>query len=217
MFFSKAVTFDEDDAIGAVSVARDAPRLTAGDAEFVDRLKAGEAAAYEMLVDRYAADIYGLTYRLTSDPDDAADLTQETFIRAFRSVAKFRGDSSLKTWLFRIAVNESRNRFRWWKRRGRGSTSSLDATVGDSGMNLGDTLADIGASPEEDAIRRERESSLFKALGDLKPVFREAVVLADIEGLSYEECAAALGTNVGTIKSRISRGREELRKRLKDL
>jgi RNA polymerase sigma-70 factor (ECF subfamily) len=187
------------------------------DTDYLDALRAGEAAAFETLVDRYSGDIYALLYRLTDNPDDASDLTQDTFLRALRSVKGFRGDASLKTWLFRIAINESRNRFRWWKRRRRDVTVSLDVAIGDTDRTIFDTLADRGESPEDSAIAREREASLSEALAQLADIYREAVVLCDIEGLSYEETAAALGIGLGTVKSRISRGRDELRKRLKDI
>jgi RNA polymerase sigma-70 factor (ECF subfamily) len=122
----------------------------------------------------------------------------------------------LKTWLFRIAINESRNRFRWWKRRRRDATISLDATIGDSETAIHETLSDRSENPEQAALAREREYALQAALFEIPEVYREAIVLCDIEGLSYEETAAALGIGIGTVKSRISRGREELRKRLKD-
>jgi RNA polymerase sigma-70 factor (ECF subfamily) len=126
----------------------------------------------------------------------------------------FRGDSELKTWLFRIAINESRNRFRWWKRRRRHVTISIDATIGDSETNLSDTLTDRSISPEDQALSREREYALQAALLELPEVYRETIVLCDVEGLSYEETAKTLGIGIGTVKSRISRGREELREKL---
>lgn len=215
MIFSESVTFANED-IGR-AVASVPLRSTREDDAFLTALRAGETAAFETLVDRYSGDIYALLYRLTSDPDEASDLTQDTFLRALRSVKGFRGDASLKTWLFRIAINESRNRFRWWKRRRRDVTISLDVAIGDTERTLHDTLADRSESPEDSASRREREAKLAEALSELKDIYREAVVLCDIEGLSYEETAATLGINLGTVKSRISRGRQELRERLKDL
>jgi RNA polymerase sigma-70 factor (ECF subfamily) len=133
-----------------------------------------------------------------------------------RSIKGFRGQSELKTWLFRIAINESRNRFRWWKRRRREMTISLDATIGDSDTAIHETLSDHSESPEDTALTHEREYALQAALVEIPEIYREAVVLCDVEGLSYEETAAALGVRVGTVKSRISRGREELRRKLKD-
>ena len=215
MIFGESVTFVNEEIGRAMGSVPDIGSRE--DDAFLDALRAGDSTAFEMLVDRYSSDIYALLYRLTDDPSDASDLTQDTFLRALRSVKGFRGDASLKTWLFRIAINESRNRFRWWKRRRRDVTVSLDVTIGDSDQTLHDTLADHSESPEDSALAREREVKLGEALGQLKEVYREAVVLCDIEGLSYEETATALGLNIGTVKSRISRGRDELRRRLKDL
>ena len=212
----KSITFD-DEEIGRAAVSA-SPMMASVNEEslFLDKLRSGDAAAFETLIDRYSGDIYALLYRLTENAEEASDLTQDTFLRALRSIKSFRGDSELKTWLFRIAINESRNRFRWWKRRKRDQTISLDISVGDSETPLSDMLADRSISPEEEALSHEREYALKAALLDLPKVYREAIILCDIEGSSYEETAAALGIGIGTVKSRISRGREELRRRLKD-
>lgn len=217
MFFSKAMTFDEEDAIRSVSEKPARPAGITADSSFIDKLRARDAAAFEALVERHSADVHSVAFRLTGDAEEASDITQETFLQVFKSIDRFRGDASLKTWLVRIAINRSRNRFRWWKRRRRDRTTSLDDTIGSSEMTLGDTLSDRSPSPEADALRGEREAALMKALRSIKSDFREVVVLADIEGLSYEECAAALGIGLGTVKSRLSRGRSELKLRLKDL
>ena len=215
MIFSKSITFDEEDLRQAVSAAPVVSVRQEAESGLVENLRARDAAAFDTLVNRFSGDVYALLYRLTSDPEEAADLTQETFLRALRSVKNFRGESELKTWLFRIAINESRNRFRWWKRRRRDQTLSLDANVGDSTTQVWETISDNSISPEEEVLRRERTKALNEALGTLKSIYREAIVLCDIEGLSYEECAEALETNIGTVKSRISRGRDELRRQLK--
>ena len=215
MIFSKSITFDEEDLRQAVSAAPVVSARQEAESGLVENLRARDAAAFDTLVNRFSGDVYALLYRLTSDPEEAADLTQETFLRALRSAKNFRGESELKTWLFRIAINESRNRFRWWKRRRRDQTLSLDATVGDSTTQVWETISDNSISPEEEVLRRERTKALNEALGTLKSIYREAIVLCDIEGLSYEECAEALETNIGTVKSRISRGRDELRRQLK--
>jgi len=153
---------------------------------------------------------------MTDDADEARDLTQETFLSALKAIRSFRGEAELKTWLFRIALNHSRNRFRWWKRRKRSETDSLDKPLGDGTATLGDTLAGNGESPEQAVLRMERENRLMSTLNALPEIFREAIVLCDIEGLGYEEIARALNINVGTVKSRIARGREQMRKRLND-
>jgi len=215
MIFSKSIVLADEEIERVAGPALLSSRA-ADDAQFIDNLRAGDAAAFERLVDRYSGDIYALLYRLTSNAEEASDLTQDTFMRALRSIKTFRGDSELKTWLYRVAINESRNRFRWWKRRRREQTISLDATIGDSTTTFSDTLIDRSISPEDAALANEREYALKAALLELPEVFREAVILCDVEGLSYEETAAALGVNLGTVKSRISRGRSELRERLKD-
>ena len=216
MVFGKSITFDEED-IGKVAVAAElSPAYKVADSDFVDRLKSGDAEAFDTLITRYSGDIYSLLCRMTDDGDEARDLTQETFLSALKSIKSFRGEAELKTWLFRIALNHSRNRFRWWKRRKRSETMSLDKPLGDGAATIGDTLAGHGESPEETVLRHERQRRLMATLGTLPEIFREAIVLCDIEELGYEEIARALSINVGTVKSRIARGREMLRKKLSD-
>jgi RNA polymerase sigma-70 factor (ECF subfamily) len=176
MFFSKSLTFDEEE-ITSVALATG---LTSVEAEFIERLKAGETEAFDTLVTRYTGDIYSLLFRITEDAEEAGDLTQETFVCVFKAIKKFRGEADLKTWLFRIAINQSRNRFRWWKRRRREKTVSLDAPFGESETPIHETMAGNFANPEEKILRREREQFLSRALRDLPEVFREAVVLCDI-------------------------------------
>jgi RNA polymerase sigma-70 factor (ECF subfamily) len=183
--------------------------------QFIERLRAGEAEAFDRLVGERSGDIYALLYRLTEDAEEARDLTQETFLQAFRSIAHFRGDADLRTWLYRIAVNQARNRWRWWRRRRRGATVSLDATDETHELSLATRLVDERApNPEARTLAHEREGILLAAVRTLARPYREAVVLRDIEGLSYEEVAAALDISVGTVKSRLSRGRTELRRKL---
>ncbi|MDQ2747633.1 MAG: sigma-70 family RNA polymerase sigma factor [Acidobacteriota bacterium] len=213
MFFGKSITFDEEE-LGTVALAARSAVGRSAESEFLEKLKAGDAQAFDTLVLRFSSDIYALLFRLTQDAEEAADLTQETFLSALKAVKKFRGEADLKTWLYRIAINESRNRFRWWKRRFRGKTDSLDAPIGDGEKSLSETIAGNFADPETAILQREREKYLTKAVNDLPEIFREAVILCDIEGLSYEEIAATLAINLGTVKSRIARGREELRKKL---
>lgn len=215
MIFSKSITFG-DEKMGRAEVSSQKVCLSVEGPGFIDKLTAGDAAAFDTLIDRYSPDIFAMLYRLTENAEEASDLTQETFLRALRSIGTFRGEAEIKTWLFRIAINESRNRFRWWKRRKRELTISIDSTLGNSEMTVAQTLADDSQNPEESALAAEREYALKAALLDIPDVYREAIVLCDIEGLSYEETATALDINIGTVKSRLSRGREELRRRLKD-
>lgn len=212
MFFSKSIAFDREE-LNKVALAAHSPACSPAETEFIERLKTGDAEAFDMLVTRYTSDIYALLFRLTQDVEEARDLTQETFLRALKAVKNFRGEADLKTWLYRIAINESRNRFRWWKRRNRDSTVSLDAEDS-SETSVYEKISGNSENPETETLRRERQNALRDALRKLSANFREAIVLRDIEGLSYEEVAVALETNVGTVKSRIARGREELRKML---
>lgn len=176
--------------------------------EFIERLIAGDAEALETFVARYINDVYKLLLRLTADKEEASDLTQETFLRAIRAIKSFRGDSDLKTWLFRIAINVSNSRFRWWQKRGASITFSFDSEE----VDLRKIASSDTENPECVALKKERESILIKALMKVPKKFRDAMILRDIEGFSYEEIAEILQVNLGTVKSRIARGREEFRK-----
>jgi len=185
------------------------------DGQFIERLKRGESAAFETLVSERSGEIYGLLYRMTENPEEARDLTQETFLRAFQSIRSFRGDSDLRTWIYRIAINQARNRWRWWRRRRRDSTVSIDSTDENGKPALVATLkAENVQSPEQNTLAHERERILRNALKGLRRVYRETVILRDIEGFAYEEIAVALDISVGTVKSRLARGRQELRSKL---
>ncbi len=184
------------------------------ESEFIERLKRGEAAAYEELVAERSGEIYGLLFRLTENTEEARDLTQETFLRAFQSIGRFRGEADLKTWIYRIAINQARNCWRWWRRRRRDSTVSLDATQGQSKQTLMATLAESSENPEQQTLAHERELALRSALQRVGRVYRETLILRDIEGFTYEEIATTLEINVGTVKSRLARGRQELRRKL---
>ena len=216
MIFGKSIAFDQEGLGDTASAAYSSLALSAAQSEQIERLRNGEPEAFDNLVTRYSGDVYAVLFRITENAEDAADLTQETFLRAFRSISGFRGDASLKTWLIRIAINQSRNRARWWRRRRRDRTVSLDEPIGETNISVGDTIPGETASPEDSTLQREREAALLTALSTLKPIYREAIVLADIEGLTYAECSAALEINMGTLKSRIARAREELRSKLKD-
>ena len=187
---------------------------TRAEAEFIERLKRGEAPAFEQLVNERSGEIYGLLFRLTESGEEARDLTQETFLRAFQNISRFRGEADLRTWIYRIAINQARNRWRWWRRRRKDATVSLDAANNQTGQSLITTLAESGNNPEQQTLAHERESALVSALQRLGRAYRETVILRDIEGFSYEEIATTLGINIGTVKSRLARGRQELREKL---
>jgi RNA polymerase sigma-70 factor (ECF subfamily) len=177
------------------------------DVELVERHRHGDAEAFAEVYRTYEETVYNLALRMAGDPFDAADLTQEVFLRVFRHLAKFRGGSSLKTWVFRVALNHCRSRL-----GRRPAARSLD----DAEEPAARELADPGRSPEDLALARDAGRRVEAALARLPLVFREAVVLRDLEGLSYEEMAAVLGVRVGTVRSRLARGRERLRHELEE-
>lgn len=215
MFFQKSMTFDGEE-LNQVAMAASSSVGFLADTQFIENLKAGDPAAFDQLVNRYSSDIYALLARLTEDTEEAKDLTQETFLRVLRNIKSFRGEADIKTWLFRIAINESRNRRRWWMRRKKNVTVSLEAETETLGLN--ERIASPNSeNPEMAAINHERGQAIRQALQELPQNYREVIVLRDIEGLTYEEIASALQANVGTIKSRIARGRDELRRKLKGI
>ena len=155
-----------------------------------------------------------LAINLLGDRDEALDLSQEVFLRVFRTIHRFRGHSSLRTWIYRIAINQARNRWRSWRRRRRDSTLSLDAPDSSDERPLSSRLPSSAINPEQETLAHERETALRNALRTLGRSYKETVILRDIEGLSYEEIAATLSISVGTVKSRLARGRLELRRKL---
>jgi RNA polymerase sigma-70 factor, ECF subfamily len=184
------------------------------DSALVARLQAGSEEAYEALVERFQKPVYNLALRLIDRPGDAGDITQEVFIKVFRGVASFRGQSSLRTWIYRITVNEAHNRRRWMFRHQHNEVG-LECE-GDDDTVVERALPDRGRSPFDSAADRQKMLLIERALLAINPRFREAVVLRDIEDLSYEEIADILQISLGTVKSRILRGREALRRELTD-
>jgi len=184
------------------------------EASLIARLKAGEMAAFDELVEEFQGIVYALSLRVLNDAEDARDATQETFLKVYRHFAHFRGEASLKTWICRIAINQARSTERWWRRRHKNDTASLDAPLGlhrEDERPAEDFLASPDVTPEAETLLRERGRQLEAALRQLKKDFRIAVILRDIDGLSYEEIAYVTDVSVGTVKSRIARGREMLR------
>jgi RNA polymerase sigma-70 factor (ECF subfamily) len=178
----------------------------------VDGLRSGDESAYEILIRRFEQPVFNVVSRLMDDSTEAADVVQEVFLKIFRNVGSFRGESTLKTWIYRIAVNEARNHRRWFSRHRRQEVG-LEADPGET-RGYQDSLPDPGQSPFEALLDREREALIEEALSKVNPRFRAALVLREIEGLSYEEIAEVLDVSLGTVKSRILRGRDALRKQL---
>ena len=175
------------------------------EAGMMTELRSGSEAAFDWLVTYYHAPVYGVISGILRNPNDAADVTQEVFLKAFRGIRGFRQGSSLKTWLYRIAVRESLNYRRWFWRHLRFQISI------DEDRDVSIELEDSSPSPFEELATREIQHVVQQALGEVAPVFRAAVILRDLEGLSYEEVAEVLDVSVGTVKSRILRGRRMLR------
>jgi RNA polymerase sigma-70 factor, ECF subfamily len=185
------------------------------EAALVTELRSGSEAAFDWLVTHYHGPVYGLLAGMLNDPSEAADVTQEVFLKAFRGIRGFREDSSLRTWLYRIAVREMLNHRRWFWRHLR-LHSSIDGETGEEGSAVAE-LMDLGSSPFDLAATHEAQIEVRHALSRVAPVFRTAVILRDLEGMSYEEVAEVLDVSVGTVKSRILRGRRELRKILEPM
>jgi RNA polymerase sigma-70 factor, ECF subfamily len=175
----------------------------------LDGLRASSNAAYEELLSRFQQPVYNMVFRMLNDPNDTNDVVQEVFFKVFRRVRSFRGDSSLKTWIYRIAVNEAFNRRRYFQRHLRLEVE-MDRES-ENGWTLQETVATDDQSPYDRLLNHERQELLQLALARINPVYRAALVLREIEELSYEEIADILQVALGTVKSRILRGREALR------
>jgi len=166
---------------------------------------------FEDVFQNYRQMVFSLVYRLTGNHDDALEITQEIFVTVYRKLHTFRGEASVKTWLYRICLNRVANQLRWWKTRRRSQTISLQG-LGDFDLvrlNLCPTFGP--GNPEQTCIGTEFEENLQLCLGRLAVKYRLVLVLRDIEGLSYEEIAESLQLSVGTVKSRLARAREKLR------
>jgi RNA polymerase sigma-70 factor (ECF subfamily) len=178
------------------------------ESELVSELQAGSEAAFDWLVTHYHAPVYSLILGMLGDTSDAADGTQEVFLKAFKGIRSFRQGSSLKTWLYRIAIREALNHRRWFKRHLQKNVS-IDAEPEEGQAKL--EIEDVHGTPFDQLASREIQSVVQGALNEIPGAFRSAVILRDLEGLSYEEVAEVLECSVGTVKSRILRGRRALK------
>jgi RNA polymerase sigma-70 factor (ECF subfamily) len=180
----------------------------------VERCLQGDETACAALVDGHQRMVYQLALHLLGDPQEALDLSQDVFLQVFRSLPRFRGQSALRTWIYRIVVTQARNRQRWWRRRLSHAQVSLDDHVRSNG-EFPTTM--ISAAPDRVLSQKELARQLWSALEDLPFEQRTAIVLREIDGLSYEEIAFSLGVAVGTVRSRLARARESLRSQLRGL
>ena len=190
--------------------------ITTEDVALVADLKAGSEEAFAVLIAQYHQPLYSLIARSLNDPADAADITQEVFIKVFRSIRSFHGGSSLRTWLYRIALHEASNQRRWWSRHKKqeitiDSSFEADPDAENNHLSLAATLADRSDSPFDHAAQAETRERVEAALRQIPEAFRTVVILREIEGFAYEEIAEILNVNLGTVKSRLTRGRSALR------
>ncbi|HEX3472381.1 MAG TPA: sigma-70 family RNA polymerase sigma factor [Silvibacterium sp.] len=185
--------------------------------DLVAQLKAGSEEAFAWLVATYHQPVYSLIARTLPVSSDAADITQEVFVKIYRGISGFHGDASLRTWIYRIALHEASNQRRWWSRHRRQEVT-IEAETGESNegqpLCIKDTLVDEHDSPFEMAAQAEIHSRVEAELREVPDPFRTVVILRDIEGLAYEEIAEILNVNLGTVKSRLMRGRAHLKARL---
>lgn len=193
--------------------ALDWSEVASREAGLIHRCVVGDSAACAELVDEHQRMVYQLALHLLGDHDDALDLSQEVFLRVFKTLHSFRGQSALRTWIYRIVVNQARNRQRWWRRRRRADQISLDEHI----KTNGDPPAKDISDPDCLLGRKELAARVWVALEQLPFDQKTAIILRDIDGLSYDEIAFSLGVAVGTVKSRLARGRDALRSRLKGL
>jgi RNA polymerase sigma-70 factor (ECF subfamily) len=186
-----------------------------GDREvaLIQRCAAGDEDACTELVGEHQRVVFQLALHLLGDHEEALDLSQEVFLRVFRTIHGFRGQSSLRTWIYRIVVNQARNRQRWWRRRHRAQQISLDQHI----ERYGDVFAGSGiTSPDRVLAQKELAVRIWNALEHLPFEQRTAIVLREIDGLSYDEIAFSLNVAVGTVKSRLTRARQALREELSE-
>ena len=178
------------------------------DLDLAQRHRYGDAEAFEEIYHRFAKMVFNLALRMAGTVEEAEDLSQEIFLRVHRHLGKFNGRSTLKTWVYRITLNHCRSKL---GRRRLPTRPLVEENDGDPAHRRGAELVDERRGPEDHALARDASRRVSLALRGLKPRFREAVVLRDLEGLSYDEIATVLNLRIGTVRSRIARGRDRLR------
>jgi RNA polymerase sigma-70 factor (ECF subfamily) len=181
--------------------------VDSGEGVLIARCAAGDDVACAELVAAHQRMVYGLAMNLLGDRDEALDLSQEVFLRVFRTISKFRGESGLRTWIYRIAVNQARNRSRWWRRRYRSSQVSLDEHI----LQFGDPESKQDILPDRLLASKETAARIWQAMERLPFDQRTALILREVDGLRYEEIAFTMNVAIGTVKSRLTRARQTLR------
>ena len=211
-----AVTWEDTELQADLTMGNIAAALTLQNEEsaLVEELQAGSEEAFAWLIAHYHQPIYSLLARTMRNRADAADLTQEVFVKVFRGIKGFHGESSLRTWIYRIALHEASNQRRWWIRHGQQEVpieQEVSASDGKTPVRIGDMLVDPSESPYDAALHGEIRTRVEQALQQVPEPYRTTLILRDIEGFVYEEVAAMQGVNLGTVKSRLVRGRACLR------
>ncbi len=201
----------------AVGNLADAIGIRSEETALIAQLKAGSEEAFAWLIATYHQPVYSLVARTIPAGSDAADVTQEIFVKIYRGISAFHGEASLRTWIYRIALHEASNQRRWWSRHRRQEVT-IEAETGDSNeghpLCIKDTLADEHESPFDIAAHTELRDRIEAALRRIPQPFRAVLVLRDLEGFAYEEIAEILDINLGTVKSRLMRGRAHLKSQL---
>ena len=187
------------------------------DLQLIERILDGDDIAFDELVGQYQDMVFNLSYRFMGNAQEAEDLTQEVFLKIFRSLRSFRGASTLKTWIYRITTNMALNRIKFNKRRRRDRQISIDRPLEPDLPPMNESLPDERPGPDRFAHSGEIQQRLQKALDEINEDQKAVVILRDVEGLSYEDIALALEINIGTVKSRLARGRANIQELLKDL
>lgn len=187
-------------------------RVPVPDMSLIERCRASDESAFNEVVSRYKAKVYNYIYRMTGSSDDAEDLTQEVFIRMYTSIDSFRSQSSLSTWLFRIASNLCIDRFR--RSKTRTTAFSLDEPIQGNDSESGHEIPDSTYEPQRLLENTEMAEQIQLSLAQLPEKLRAAVILHDVEGLPYEEIAQIVGCPLGTVKSRLFNARMQLREKL---
>ncbi len=186
------------------------------DKEIVERFNSGDNSVFSVLVDRYLNKAYQIAYGILGNKQDAEEVSQDVFVRIYKALTKFRGDAEFSTWMYRIAVNLAKNKYRWNKSRGSKKNISIQASLGndEDSFSLEDRISDESPLPDEKVELSEFEQNIMDEIEELPELYREALILRNVEEMSYEDIAKVLGCKLGTIKSRIARAREELKSRL---
>ena len=186
------------------------------DHEIIDAFKRGDKAIYTKLIERHFNKAYQIAYGILRQHEDAEEVVQDSFVKMHKVLHDFRGDSQFTTWMYRIVTNFAKNRYRWNKRRGSKQNVSLNAPI--EGYESGDLSLDLPGKemdPNRASSYKELEKGVHLHLQEISPLYREVLILRNLEGMTYEEISAILDCKIGTVKSRIARGRNELRQRLK--